>query len=74
MIGYTLNVDINMLNQFINNTYEWVSEMNEILRVEGQVCYTFNTPHGHNSSLGELWIDFYKNTPQRREFVDSLIY
>lgn len=37
MIGHILNVDINVLNQFINNTYERVSEMNEILRVEGQL-------------------------------------
>lgn len=37
MIGHILNVDINVLNQFINSTYERVSEMNEILRAEGQL-------------------------------------
>ncbi|WP_158080661.1 ATP-binding protein [Moraxella equi] len=37
MIGHILNVDINVLNEFIENTYGRVNEMNEVLRVEGQL-------------------------------------
>lgn len=37
MMGYILNIDIRVLNQFIASTYERVDDMNEILRNDGQL-------------------------------------
>lgn len=37
MMGYILNIDIGILNQFIASTYERVDDMNEILRNNGQL-------------------------------------